>query len=169
MITTFQQHILQQQVPGASGNFSTVGTPMSPNSCYPSCRSATITVDDLHYSNVWLPDVGTVQSIDFTGKNSVTQRDDLRYNTATDNAVLTSGLASGDSYSMRVEIPSLPPPNQMKTTLVAQVAQPISANVPPAAQQKAQALTARAPTAFGKAQLLEQTLRRTGAYSDGAS
>ena len=153
---------------GASGDFSTVGAPVSSVPCTPACHSATITITDADYSNVWLPDEGTVRSIEFAGASSVSERGDLRYNTATDDAVLTSRLRSGDRYSMQVEVPSQPPVDQMAGMPIAQVVKPSLSNVPPAVDQQAQAYVAQAATPFAKAQALATALQQ-GAYSDGVS
>jgi hypothetical protein len=158
-------------VPGstASGNFSTVGAPVTQGRCYAQapCRQATITVTDLHYANVWLPDVGTVRSVQFRGGQSGAQRNAFRYNTATDNAVLTSGLQPGDRYSMIVDVPSLVPATRMTQAQVAQVALPAPVNVPGAVHHDALTLTTKATTDFAKALALAHQLNTLGAYSDG--
>lgn len=153
----------------ASGNFETVGSPISPVQCdaQAKCRSAKITVTDLHFNNVWLPDVGTVRSIKFTGGQAQAQRDSFRYNTSTDDAVLPSELMSGDSYTMTVDVPTAPPVGRMAQAQTAQVALPSPTNVPANVHQQALALTTGANSGFAKAEALQQKLSTLGAYSDG--
>jgi hypothetical protein len=153
----------------ASGNFETVGSPISPVQCnaQAKCRTATITVKDLHFDNVWLPDVGTVRSIKFTGGQAQAQRNSFRYNTSTDDAVLTSELVAGDRYTMTVDVPTIPPVGRMAEAQPAQVALPSPTNVPGDVHQQALALTTGADSGFAKAEALQQKLATLGAYSDG--
>ncbi len=155
----------------ASGNFSTVGSPVTESPCAAEshCRQATITVADLHYSNVWLPDVGMVRAVQFQGSQGDAQRSAFRYNTATDNAVLTSGLQPGDRYSLTVDVPTVVTATRMAQSQAAQVALPAPVNVPGAVHHQALTLTTGATTDFAKAEALEQKLSTQGAYSDGIS
>lgn len=153
----------------ASGNFLTVGSPASPTGCDPAarCNSAAITVTDLHYSNVWLPDVGMVRTVKFDGSQAQAQRDAFRYDTSTDNAVLTSGLNVGDSYTMTVDVPTDLSTGQMAKAQPAQVSLPAPTNVPAAVHQQATALTSGATAGFPTADALRKKLATLGAYSDG--
>jgi hypothetical protein len=153
----------------ASGDFTTVGDPVSVPSCLPEapCRTARITVTDLHYDNVWMPDVGTVEQVQFHGSKAQTERDAFRYNVATNGALLTSGLQPGQGYTMTVEVPQLPPASHLSTSQAAPVALPAPVNAPHVAQQKAVALSAGASSDFERALQLSQKLSGQGAYSDG--
>ncbi|MGA2837726.1 MAG: transglutaminase-like domain-containing protein [Acidimicrobiales bacterium] len=153
----------------ASGNFETVGSPVSQVPCdaQAQCRSAKITVTDLHFANVWLPDVGTVRAIRFTGAQAQAQRNSFRYNTSTDDAVLTSELAPGDSYTLTADVPTDPPNDKVAQAQPSQVALPSPTNVPGDVHQQALALTTGASSGFAKAEGLQQKLATLGAYSDG--
>ena len=155
----------------ASGNFATVGSPISPTTCYPEapCRTATVSITDLHYTDVWLPDVGVVRNVEFAGTTADAQRGDFRYNTATDSAVLTSGLQPGDRYTMTVDVPTTTPDGRMQQAQPAQVSLPTSINVPGAVVKQSLALTTGATTGFAQAQDLQNKLRDQGAYSDGTT
>lgn len=155
----------------ASGSFTTVGDPVSPSPCTAKapCRRATVTVTDLHYSNVWLPDVGTVREVAFRGPAQQAERDAFRYNVATNDALLTTGLQPGERYTLQVEVPTLPPAGSMTGTGAAPASLPALSNLPKGARLRAAALTAGASTDFGRAQQMSGRLASVGAYSDGTS
>jgi transglutaminase-like putative cysteine protease len=65
-------------------------------------KNVTFTIQD--YADVWIPSVGYPVDLEFTGGDAASASDNLRYNSATGTAVLTSGLHAGDSYTLDAEV-----------------------------------------------------------------
>lgn len=92
-----------------SGSFERVGASLKPE--YPGER-ATVTVTIGKYNDVWIPDVGEVVSLTFSGSAGGAARDrqladGFRYNQSTDTAASRLRLAEGDRYVMNVRLPVL--------------------------------------------------------------
>lgn len=68
-----------------------------------------VTVPRDGYHGVWVPTAGAVTGIDFTGPDAGTLGDDLRFNTDTETAVLTSAVQPGTSYTLTFRRPATPP------------------------------------------------------------
>ena len=90
-----------------SGSFERVGAELAPDT---EGDMATVTITIGKYSDVWIPDVGEVISLRFTGSTGGRQRDReladaFRYNRATDTAASRRKLHEGDRYVMKVRLP----------------------------------------------------------------
>jgi len=148
---------------GASGYFQRVGTSVSADH---TGQRATITVEIKDWSEVWIPTVGEVVSIRFTGPRSRALADAYRYNRATDTAASQQRLLQpGDSYQLDVVLP--PPADAMKDGVLEDQRGKNTSNAIPeelvswAAPQVAKTERDRRPT------LLELSLSVRGVYSDG--
>lgn len=84
-----------------------------------------ITVDN--YDDHWVPTVGGVTA--FASDNSAVDAS-FRYNAATDSAVDTYGLTSGDHLTMSVVVPTVPAATTLDGLQEAAIAQPVNAQVP---------------------------------------
>lgn len=90
----------QQSAPGVvPDTFQRVGTSID-NPNHGSAISYAVTIGK-GYSGVWLPDVGALIELDFTGTDAQAHSDYFRYNLATGTGVVPDGLRSGDSYHAR--------------------------------------------------------------------
>ena len=90
-----------------SGSFERVGASLEPEFAG---EMATVTVTIGKYNDVWIPDVGEVRSLEFTGSAGGRERDRqladaFRYNRATDTAASRLRLREGDRYVMEVRLP----------------------------------------------------------------
>jgi transglutaminase-like putative cysteine protease len=153
----------------ASGNFATVGQPVSAEPCpqNDACHMAKISVHVLAYQGVWMPTAGYVRSVDFVGPGAGLLTNAFRYNVATNGAVTSVGLTRGDSYSIETDLPTEPAASTLNRAGLLQTAQPAPDSVPSVVRTYANKLTAGATTPYAKAQRLAQGLSTTGAYSDG--
>lgn len=91
-----------------SGSFRRVGTTMEPDV---DGELADVVVTVGEYSDVWIPDVGEVVSLRFTGSAGGPERDrelaeSFRYNTTTDTSATVLRLREGDRYEMTVRLPA---------------------------------------------------------------
>ena len=166
--------VVFEVAPGApgsstSGDFATVGDPVSSQPCPSTCTQATVHVQLLHYQNVWLPDVGTVRSVAFGGVAEQSLRNAFRYNVSTDAAVVSTGVGAPESYTMVTSVPDQPPATAMANARAAQVSLPTVTSVPKVVQTQARALTRGKSGAFAQADALSSWLHANGAYSDGSN
>jgi len=60
------------------------------------------------YSGVWVPTVGQLEAIDFTGARAGSLRDDFYYNDTAGTAAVIGGLRAGDEYSLEAVLPEQP-------------------------------------------------------------
>jgi hypothetical protein len=148
----------------ASGYFTRVGDQIAPPVGKPS--KVVISIEAL--KSVWLPDVGTVTSVSFSGPRAAALRDDFRFNTDTNTGVVTTGLTTGDKLTMSV----VPPPVNADAAAghaTATVTLPTLSNVPDAVQVKASDIlgSSAAGSGSGAAAALAKWLHDRGGYSDG--
>ena len=92
-----------------SGSFERIGASLEPDV---EGELAEVTVTIGTYNDVWIPDVGEVVSLRFTGSEGGAERDrvlaqSFRYNRSTDTAATTLRLQEGDRYEMTVRLPNL--------------------------------------------------------------
>jgi hypothetical protein len=84
----------------ASGAFRLVGHNIPTPSLLSSAGTSTLQVTVLGYHDVWVPDAGYPTAVTFGG-SPLADDQNLRYNSATGTAVLTTGLQRGQSYELR--------------------------------------------------------------------
>lgn len=94
-----------------SGYFKRVGDQVAGVPAGPRA-DMTVTVDS-GYSDLWVPDVGYLASLSFTGTRSSTLQNAFRYNTATGAALVADPLQPGDQYRMTVALPDQPQAAQL--------------------------------------------------------
>ena len=83
-----------------SGEFELVGRSLPEQEFITAVPRDDVTFTILDYDDVWLPSVGYPLDIAFTEGDATAHTDDLRYNSLTGTTVLTSGVRSGDVYTM---------------------------------------------------------------------
>ena len=150
----------------ASGYFARVGDEIT----RPVGKTSKVTIDVEGLRSVWLPDVGTVSSVGFSGPRAGTLRDAFRFNTDTNTGVVTAGLQTGDKVTLNVT----PPPTDSSASAQhspASVVLPTLTDVPDAVQAKASDILGNPGTAKGvnAALTLASWLKAHGGYSDGGT
>jgi len=125
-----------------------------------------VTVLDLE--GVWLPDVGDLSNIRFTGPRSAALADAFRYNFATGTAAVPVRLARGDGYVLDAHVAPDPAPAALAGRSLAAVTLPAPQPAPEAAAVFAGEHASDAPDAVARVQALVKTFR-DGYYSDGQS
>jgi len=60
------------------------------------------------YSGVWVPTVGQLEAVDFSGSRAATLRDEFYYNDTAGTAAVIGGLRAGDDYSLEAVLPEQP-------------------------------------------------------------
>jgi len=147
-----------------SGTFSRVGSAIAETQ---TGTPATIgvTVDAL--TGVWVPDTGSLTSLQFTGDRAAQLAESLHYNRSTGVAVSTLGLQPGDSYTAQVIIPTVPTDEAIGTRQAANLAMPASSSVPDAVNTASDAAIGEETTALAQVRAIESTLHSTGFVSHG--
>lgn len=111
----------------AGGSFERVGTSI-PLEQEGTAARIDITMGSM--SGVWVPTVGHVRSVDFTGTNEHLLDKSLHYNRTTGTAVATVGLREGDAYSLDVVIPPAPSEDELTEASFSGIPLPRVSGVP---------------------------------------
>jgi len=152
-----------------SGAFSLVGRsfPQPPLLTEGEQTALSVTIDE--YSDVWIPDAGYTSSLVFAGADAKADAEALRYNPATGTAVLTSGLAKGDSYTLTADLQKEYLVDDLLDTPVAAVSLPPVSNIPDVVTAKARELAGDAETPIEQLAAIETALKTTGFLSHGSA
>ena len=152
-----------------SGAFSLVGRnfPKAPLATIDGASELTVTIDK--YRDYWIPDIGYLSSLEFGGDESRADAEALRYNPATGTAVLTSGLAEGDSYSLTARMQRDYETDELLDVPVSSIALPPVSNIPDVLTAKAKELAGDAKTPIEQLRAIETALQTTGYLSHGAA
>ncbi len=92
------------QVDSASGTFVRVPTRIDRDPV--SGRTAEIAVRVAGYRGVWLPTVGDVAEVEFSGTDAARLRDDFYFNSTSGTGAVSGGLRADDEYRLTTTVPS---------------------------------------------------------------
>jgi hypothetical protein len=109
-------------VDSASGTFVRIPSSVDQSAVLGRQLALTVTVEG--YSGVWLPTVGSFESVAFSGANAAQLADDFYYNNTSGTAAVLGGVRRGESYTLDAVLPRQP-----DAAALANVS-PGSANVP---------------------------------------
>lgn len=112
-----------EEVNSASGSFTRV--PFRFDQSGVDGDQVDLDVDIVGYSGVWMPTVGKLESVGFTGSRTTALRDSFYYNDIGGTAAIVGGLREGDGYRLEAVVPDEPTEQQLAGV------QPGSATVPP--------------------------------------
>ncbi|QDZ14128.1 transglutaminaseTgpA domain-containing protein [Humibacter ginsenosidimutans] len=156
-----------QQTNG-SGSFELLGSSIpSPSLFTPGATSAsTFTV--LGYDNVWLPNLGYVNTLNFDSHPGTTDpRDTVRVNAATGTTAVTSGVSRGLTYTVDATAQKVPSDKVLKNVPVAKITMPSVTNVPDVVATKANQYAGGSSSAIQKLRNIERSLKKLGYLSHG--
>jgi len=150
-----------------SGSFALVGSEIpAPEFVTPGERTnVTFTMEG--YDDVWIPSVGYLTGLQFTGGEAEDAGDDVRYNSSTGTAVLTSGLEAGDSYSVDAVVQQVVSPADLENTGTAGLELPPVVGAPDLATAKAQEFAGDAGSPMTQLTAIQLALTETGFLSHG--
>jgi len=150
-----------------SGSFALVGREIPAQTFVtPEVRSdVTVTIET--YDDVWLPSVGYLTDLEFTGGDAENEGDNLRYNNSTGTAVLTSGLHTGDSYRLSAIEQRVLTPADLESASAASINLPPVTGIPDLATSKAQEFAGSATTPAAQLQAIQLSLTENGFLSHG--
>ncbi|MEN0129951.1 MAG: transglutaminase domain-containing protein, partial [Brevundimonas sp.] len=145
----------------SSGEFRRVGgTIDAPSRGVPA--TVRVAVDGL--TGVWLPTVGEPTSLDVADPTAAAG---LRFNDATQAAVLTGGVHDGLTYSMDVVVPRVPTDKEVGRATGQDVTLPVDSGVPDIVATTAADVARDAGTPVQVARALSQWLTDDGYFSNG--
>lgn len=131
--------------------------------------TAQVHVEIGEYSDVWLPDVGHVDALEYEGPDAERLRRATYYNPSTGTGVVTTGLKKGDAYTFTTVVPREPDEKTLSEDRFAAVDIPRPEAVPEElGELAADAISeAEASTPFEKVQALRTFLVESGFFSHG--
>ncbi|MGL3149265.1 transglutaminaseTgpA domain-containing protein [Microbacterium sp. A82] len=150
--------------PHSSSAFTQLRSNMSPDA---EGIPVTLQIEIDNYSDVWVPDAGSVTEIDFTGERADALRRSTYYNQSTGTAVTTSPLTAGDTYTVHTIMPAERSDAQLADDKFGKVALPTQSNVPEELTNLAGEAVAAAETPIEKVRALETFLSEEGFFSHG--
>jgi hypothetical protein len=119
------------------------------------------------YSGVWLPTVGDLESVRFSGERADRERTAFFYDRATGTGAVVGGVGAGTRYTLSAVLPDQPTEEQLASARPGDATVPTPRSVPDAVQDAARAAGAGG-TADGTALLKAlATLKQTGYVSHG--
>ncbi|BDI21813.1 transglutaminase domain-containing protein [Herbiconiux sp. L3-i23] len=148
-----------------SGEFSLVGRTVPVPVDAEDGRRVQLDVSVSGYDDVWLPDIG--YATDFGLDRAALA--DLRYNSSTGTAVLTSGVSDGRDYSVAALVPQPPADTDLVDTPVATIQLAPVENVPDIVTAKALEFSGAATTPIEKLRNIETALKTGGYLSHGTA
>jgi TgpA N-terminal domain/Transglutaminase-like superfamily len=122
------------------------------------------------YSGVWVPTVGSIVSVDFTGPGVADRQDSFYVNEGTDTAAVVSGLEEGVAYELAAVLPDQPTAEQLAAATPGAAAVPRAVPLPEALADRLDSYVSDTGSAPGR-QLLDMLdgLARDGYISHGIS
>jgi transglutaminase-like putative cysteine protease len=157
-----------EQSSDSSGQFRLVGRTIPEAPLVTGSAQSTLDVTVAGYNDVWIPSTGYADEISLSDALSVND-EDVRYNEATGTGVLTSGLGSGDSYTVDAVQQDLPAPEALVDVPVAAIAPSAVSRIPDPVIAKAAEISNTASTPYEKLQAIEQWMVTTGFLSHGTA
>lgn len=119
------------------------------------------------YADVWLPDAGHVDHIDFAGPRAEELRRSAYYNANTGTALTQAGLREGDRYTVHAVNPDIPADSTLADVPFGKVEVPQAENVPEGIAASAADTIAEAETPIERVRALEAELSEHGFFSHG--
>jgi hypothetical protein len=93
-------------VDSASGSFTRVPFRFDQSNLTGAQVELEVSIDG--YRGVWMPTVGQLETVDFTGDRTTTLRDSFYYNDNGGTAAIVGGLREGDGYRLDAIVPAQP-------------------------------------------------------------
>lgn len=133
-------------------------------------RRIDVTLNVQDYSGVWVPTVGSIVSVDFTGSGAADRQDSFYVNEVTDTAAVVTGLAQGAAYRLAAVLPDQPTEGQLAEANPGSVSVPRAVALPDALADRLSSYVTDTGSAPGR-QLLDMLdgLARDGYISHGIS
>ncbi|MEQ4565023.1 transglutaminase-like domain-containing protein [Paenarthrobacter sp. CAP02] len=156
--------------PNSSGNFSKVGDAKSLNTLADAgspvkATNYTLDISIEDYQGYFVPGGRHTTGMSFADASGAASG--LYFNSGTDTAVTTNGMAKGDTYTVQVSDPGTLEHGQLTQYDFAKMTLPDAQDVPPIVASQANEISADAPTAIDRVRQIEAHFQKSGAFSNG--
>jgi hypothetical protein len=148
-----------------SGTFERVPTTVDVQGVRGTTVDVGVTVDG--YSGVWVPTVGDLERVEFSGSSGERERGAFFYNASTGTGAVVGGITDGTRYDLEAVVPDQPTDEQLATARPGDATVPAATNVPDAVHDTVESTTADARTDGAKLVAMIQALKRNGYVSHG--
>ncbi|KQO64698.1 DUF3488 and transglutaminase-like domain-containing protein [Curtobacterium sp. Leaf261] len=149
----------------ASGTFSRVPTSVDVRDR--AGARVDVDVDVLGYSGVWVPTIGDLETVQFTGTGATDERGSFFYNPSTSTAAVVGGVSRGTSYRLQAVVPTQPSAAQLADARPGAASVPSPRRVPDAVRDTVQSSTKDVQGSGAKLAAMIKQLRATGYVSHG--
>jgi hypothetical protein len=121
------------------------------------------------YDGVWVPEIGSLTGVEWTGPNAEAQTDGTYYNSTTSTAITTAGVKQGDTYRLSTLVTEEPDEETLKkgTILEADLPETDASAMPPGLPAKSTQFTGEETDAATKLFLIRDALQVSGVLSSG--
>lgn len=148
-----------------SGTFERVPTSVDVRGVWGTTVDVGVTVDG--YRGVWLPTVGDLERVEFTGQDADDERGAFFYNGSTGTGAVVGGVGDGTSYDLTAVLPDQPTERQLATARPGSAAVPTARDVPDAVRDTVESTTKDVSAPGAKLLAAVQALQRKGYVSHG--
>ncbi|WJX99199.1 transglutaminase domain-containing protein [Curtobacterium sp. 458] len=149
----------------ASGTFERVPTSVDVRGVRGTTVRVGVTVEG--YRGVWLPTVGDLEQVDFSGRRADRDRTSFFYNASTGTGAVVGGVTQGTTYDLTAVLPDQPTEEQLSSARPGSAEVPALQGVPDAVRDTTEAYTDAAGSDGAKLVAMLQELKRTGYVSHG--
>ncbi|WP_402372608.1 transglutaminase-like domain-containing protein [Isoptericola rhizosphaerae] len=151
---------------GDTGVYSRVGQSIATAA---TGEAVEVEVEVTGYSGVWVPEVGALTGVRWTGPDAAAQDGSTYYNSATRTAITTHGVRPGDTYTLSTLVSDLPSEEELQQSTVMDVDLPDVPDtaVPPGLPAKSAQFTGEEIDPATKLFLLRDALAASGVLSSG--
>ena len=121
------------------------------------------------YSGVWVPEIGDLTGVQWTGPNAEAQTEGTYYNSTTGTALTTAGISEGDTYRLNTLVTEEPDEETLKkgTILDAELPETEPDVMPPGLPAKAAQFTGEETDQATKLFFIRDALQASGVLSSG--
>lgn len=148
-----------------SGTFERVPTSVDVRGVEGTTVEVRVAVDG--YRGVWLPTVGDLERVEFTGPGADEERGAFFYNGSTRTGAVVGGVEDGTSYDLTAVIPDQPSERELAAARPGDATVPTARDVPDAVRETVEATTANESSPGAKLLAALRSLTRTGYVSHG--
>ncbi len=149
----------------ASGTFERVPTSVDVRGVDGTTVRVGVRVDG--YRGVWLPTVGDLERVEFSGSDAEQERGAFFYNGSTGTGAVVGGVGEGTRYDLTAVLPEQPTDEELASARPGSASVPTPRSVPDAVRSTVEATTADAGTDGAKLVAAVEALKRNGYVSHG--
>ncbi len=129
---------------GASGTFERVPTSVDVRGVRGTSVRVGVTVEG--YRGVWLPTVGDLERVDFTGSDAEQERGAFFYNASTSTGAVVGGVGEGSRYDLDAVVPDQPSDDELTAARPGSAIVPTPQSVPDAVRERVEGWSGDAGT-----------------------